>query len=72
MDIFKVGELTNDQALTAIAFSIFQVSIHNIISPYHSCPKHVVIGKKIPSQSNDKFVNLVNREPFFIEIEKKY
>ena len=29
MDIFKVGELTNDQALTAIAFSIFQVSINH-------------------------------------------
>ena len=25
--------------------------------PIHSCPKHVVIGKKFPSQSNDKFVN---------------
>ena len=65
MDIFKVGELTNDQALTAIAFSIFQVSIHNIISPYHSCPKHVVIGKKIPSQSNDKFVNYSQQRTIF-------
>ena len=31
----------------------------------HSCPKHVVIGKKISSQSNDKFVNYSQQTTIF-------
>ena len=31
----------------------------------HSCPKYVVIGKKIPSQSNDKFVNYSQQTTIF-------
>ena len=34
-------------------------------SLHHSCPKHVVIGKKIPSQSNDKFVNYSQQRTIF-------
>ena len=34
-------------------------------STTHSCPKHVVIGKKIPSQSNDKFVNYSQQRTIF-------
>ena len=40
MDIFKVGELTNDKALTTIAFSIFQVSMLYSMYTYHTRDAH--------------------------------
>ena len=39
--------------------------------PKHSCPKHVVIEKKVQANLITKLKTVVTRQPFFIEIEKK-
>ena len=37
----------------------------------HSCPKHVVIEKKVQANLITKLKTVFTRQPFFIEIEKK-
>ena len=50
-------------------FSNFEIRLKNAIE--HSCPKHVVIEKKVQANLITKLKTVVTRQPFFIEIEKK-